>query len=411
MSSRAIVPVKLSLNSADVYTLWAPTWVEHGSEWQAFLGDDTSVLGFRTPEELLLYIETNGRHDLSDHPQWKEFHSRPADRVVPGAKDHYDIVGLPDALAGRASYENVSTTSGVFEVTEALANVGAAEDAMIFFSTHSVLRNVHRGAEHYAGPEGPSEWTAVGRAVAANWAKVCASVDEAVTVIDPGFSDERRADAATRISNATAAAEAARKEAEDRRKREAEQADPYDTTLWSVSGIDPVKITMQGKSVYTLRTYVDSSPVFLGRFGEIFTFPTTKQLLRWILENDEHDLALVSTWEDIRTAATAGELDVTVHSDNTYTFSGLVGDIKKGPEHVDTAQMNRAYEVMADAADWAGDDSLNSYLLANPRFQDYLAYMLGASGSAGYVPSKPYDDKAANWKELEEMLVKRFSKF
>lgn len=411
MSTRAIVPVKLSLNSDDVYTLWAPTWFEGGTEWQAFLGDDTHILGFKSPEELLLYLETNERHDLVSHPKWKQFDALPADRVVPGKKDHYDIVGVPDALAGRPSYENVSTAAGVFEITEALANVGSAEDAQIFFATHSVLRNVHRGAEHYSGPEGPSEWTAVGRAVLTNWEKVSESVDEVVKIVDTGFSSERTTEAAARISNASAAAEAARKEAEERRKREAEQADPYDNSTWAINGIDPVKISLQGKSVYTLRTYVDESPIFLGRYGEIFTFPTAKQLLRWILENDEHDLARVSTWDDIRTAANAGELEVQVHDDNSYSFAGLVEDIRKSPDAVDTQQMNRAYEIMADAADWAGDDSLNSYLLANPRFQDYLSYMLGASDSAGYVPSKPYDDKAESWKDLEDMLVKRFSKF
>jgi len=73
--------------------------------------------------------------------------------------------------------------------------------------------------------------------------------------------------------------------------------------------------------------------------------------------------------------------------------------------------MSRGYELFADAADWADDDSLNSYFLANPRMQDYISYMLGSTETSGYVPSKPYTDHAEGWKELEEMLVKRFSKF
>ena len=66
---------------------------------------------------------------------------------------------------------------------------------------------------------------------------------------------------------------------------------------------------------------------------------------------------------------------------------------------------------MSDAADWAGDDSLNSLLLANPRMQDYLAYMLGSTEAAGYVPSAPFTDKAETWTEMENQLIKRFSKF
>lgn len=411
MSNPAIVPVKLSLISGDAYTLWAPTWIERGTQWQAFLGDRDNILAFHSPEDLLLYTETNARHDLVDHPAWSEFSSRSDDRVVPADKDHYDLVGLPDALAGRASYQNVTTVAGTLEVTEALANVGAAEEASIFFASHSVLKGAQRGPEHFSTPEGESEWSAIGRAVLAGWAKVMESVDGAVRIVETDFSGERRSNAASRIAGASASAEAARREAEERRQTEVDRADPYDTSVWAQAGIDPVKISMQGKSVYTLRTYLAKDPVFLGRYGEIFTFPTTKQLGRWILENEDHDLAGLSTWEDIRTVATAGELEVTVHEDNTYSFAGIADDIAVGPEAVDRTQMNRAYELMADAADWSKDDSLNSYLLANPRFQDYLSYMLGGTEASGYVPSKPYTDKVEGWRELENILIKRFTKF
>ena len=157
------------------------------------------------------------------------------------------------------------------------------------------------------------------------------------------------------------------------------------------------KITIDGKSVYTLRCYLDGAPIFLGRFGTINTFPTGRQLLRWIIENDEHDLAKVATWEDIVTAANAGELELTVHRDNAYSFQGLTEDMEKGPEAVDIPQMSACYELLADAADWAGDD--------------YLGYMLGSQQTSGYVPSKPYTDHSKGWRGLEDMLVKRFAKF
>ena len=69
MITRAILPVKLSLTDGDFYTLWAPTWKEHGSEWQAFFGDENSVLVFESPEALLAYINNTPKHDLSDHPK------------------------------------------------------------------------------------------------------------------------------------------------------------------------------------------------------------------------------------------------------------------------------------------------------------------------------------------------------
>ncbi|MCG7276129.1 hypothetical protein [Corynebacterium singulare] len=412
MNTRAIVPVQLSLSEGDFYTLWAPKWRQNGSEWQAFLGDDDSVLLFHTEAEMLCFLESGKKHDLLDHPKWDVFNSQPADRVVPEKKHVYDLVAVPKFLAGRPSHENVSSVARNLEIARALAEVSAAEHTVIFFASHSILRNPARGADHYAGEQGMSEWSGVGSVIHANWRGVIEDLDKVVKVVPSAdFSQDATTDAATRISAATEAAAEARKKAEEERKAAAAAADPYDSSPWAAAGIDPVKITANQKSVYTLRTYLDGKPVFLGKWGEIFTFPTSKVLVRWIMENDDHDLAKVSTWEEVVAAANAGELEVTVHPDNQYTFNGIIRDIEKGPEAVDTDQMSRCYEICADAADWSGDDSINSYMLQNPRFQDYLGYMLGSTEHAGYVPSKPYTEHAESWKGLEEMLTKRFSRF
>ena len=397
MSTRAIVPVKLSLTEGDFYTLWAPKWRQNGSEWQAFLGDDEDVLAFNSPAELLCFVESGTKHDLLDHPQWDQFAGRDADRVTPAERHEYDLIGMPEALAGRPSHQNVSTVARNLEIASALADVAGAEHTTIFFASHSILRNVSRGADHYSGEQGMSEWSGVGHVIAGNWKGVIEDLDQHVRVVSTDdFDAAKVSDAKERISSAAAAAEA---------------ADPYDNSPWAAAGIDPIKITAQSKSVYTLRTYLDGKPIFLGKWGEIFTFDSPKTLVRWIMDNDDHDLARVSTWEEVVSAANAGELEVQVHPDNQYSFNGIVRDIEKGPEAVDSDQMARCYEVCADAADWAGDDSINSYMLANPRLQDYLGYMLGSTEHAGYVPSKPYTEHAESWKGLEDMLIKRFSKF
>ena len=412
MSTRAIVPVKLSLTEGDFYTLWAPKWRQNGSEWQAFLGDDEAVLAFNSPAELLCFVESGTKHDLLDHPLWDQFAGRDADRVTPAERDEYDLIGMPVALAGRPSHQNVSTVARNLEIASALADVAGAEHTTIFFASHSILRNVSRGADHYSGEQGMSEWSGVGHVIAGNWKGVIEDLDQHVRVVSTDdFDAAKVSDAKERISSATAASAAAAKEAEEKRKAAAEAADPYDNSPWAAAGIDPIKITAQSKSVYTLRTYLDGKPIFLGKWGEIFTFDSPKTLVRWIMDNDDHDLARVSTWEEVVSAANAGELEVQVHPDNQYSFNGIVRDIEKGPEAVDSDQMARCYEVCADAADWAGDDSINSYMLANPRLQDYLGYMLGSTEHAGYVPSKPYNEHAESWKGLEDMLIKRFSKF
>ncbi|MDU7566525.1 hypothetical protein ACKFRH_05740 [Corynebacterium kefirresidentii] len=412
MSTRAIVPVKLSLTEGDFYTLWAPKWRQSGSEWQAFLGDDEDVLAFNSPAELLCFVESGTKHDLLDHPLWDQFAGRDADRVTPAERDEYDLIGMPVALAGRPSHQNVSTVARNLEIASALADVAGAEHTTIFFASHSILRNVSRGADHYSGEQGMSEWSGVGHVIAGNWKGVIEDLDQHVRVVSTDdFDAAKVSDAKERISSAAAASAAAAKEAEEKRKAAAEAADPYDNSPWAAAGIDPIKITAQSKSVYTLRTYLDGKPIFLGKWGEIFTFDSPKTLVRWIMDNDDHDLARVSTWEEVVSAANAGELEVQVHPDNQYSFNGIVRDIEKGPEAVDSDQMARCYEVCADAADWAGDDSINSYMLANPRLQDYLGYMLGSTEHAGYVPSKPYTEHAESWKGLEDMLIKRFSKF
>lgn len=412
MTTRAILPVKISLTEDDFYTLWAPTWKENGSEWQAFLGDGESVCVFRSPAEMLAYLRTTAHHDLVDHPQWASFENQGAARVVPDAKHYYDIIGAPEYLAGRPSHENVSSLSRAFQLSRSLADVGGAEQAEIFFASHSILGNLSRGSDHYAGEDGLDEWTGVGRVVLANWEAVVKSLDAAVRVVDAGELDEQAVQDAERdIAAAQDERERAEQERQEQEAAVAAAQDPYDSSAWASAGIDPLKISIQGKSVYTLRTYLNGSPVFLGKYGEIFTFPTPKHLSRWIIENDDHDLAGVSTWQDLMNSANAGELQVEVHPDNAYSFNGLATDIAKGVDAVDTQQMSKAYELLADAADWAQDDSLNSLLLANPRMQDYLAYMLGSTEAAGYVPTAPFTDKAQVWAEMEEQLIKRFSKF
>lgn len=409
MAEKGIVPVKLSLTEGDFYTLWAPSWREGGNEWQAFLGADDDLYVFNSPEELLVFLESDDKHDLTSHPEWKKFNSGDAARVVPDANAELDIIGAPALLADRPSYANVKTLSRIFAVMRSLGHVTAASPVTVFFSSHSVLSNVDRGSEHYSGPNGLSEWTSVGRAVATNWNGVVDALDEAITVkeVNSLFTE----DAATRIQEAQAAVQAAREAEEQIAKEEAEKVDPYDNSPWATAGIDPIKVSIDGRTIYTLRTYLGGQPVFLGKFGEIFTFNSQKSLLRWLVEHDDHDLARASTWSDLMLGINAGETELLVHSDNVYSFNGLVKDINTSVDAVDTQQMARAYELMADTADWADDDSMNSYFLANPRMQDYISYMLGGSDTSGYVPHAPFNDHSESWRELEEMLIKRFSKF
>lgn len=405
--NQGIVPVKISLTEGDFYTLWAPSWKEHGAEWQAFLGAGEHVFFFPSPAALLAFVQKNTTHDLSNHPQWRSFSEQGPLRVQPGKRDWADIIGAPDFLAGRPSHENVTATARAFAVARGLGDVLSLTPVQEFFGSYSMLGNVERGSDHFAQDAGMSEWTAIGNTVLRRWNGIVDALDDIVHTPEVAEADITAAEEVIAAAEA-AAAEAAEKAAQEAKAAE-EAEDPYDSSLWGVSGIDPIKIAIDGRVVYTLRTYLDKNPVFLGRFGEIFTFSNPKSLLRWLVEHGDHDLAKVSTWQDVMDAVNGGTAEIIVHPVNIYSFNGLSRDIAQGPREVDTDQMRQAYELLADAADWADDDSLNSLLLANPGLQDYISYMLGARST--YIPSAPYTDEAAGWKQLEEQLTKRFSKF
>lgn len=404
---KAIVPVKLSLTNGDFYTLWAPSWREHGTEWQAFLGDDDHAFFFDSPAHLLAYISTHEHHELSGHPKWQEFNAASAARVVPDSMHEADLVGVAGYLAGRPSHVNVTGVARAMRLARSLGETLGLATVGSFFSGHSVVDNLERGADHYVGEQGADEWTGVGRVVVSEWDKVLDALDE--QVYTPEVDEKAVTAAEAQIEAAQKEISERRAEAQARLQEEKESADPYDTTVWAEAGIDPIKISIDGRTLYTLRTYVEGHPIFLGKYGEIFTFNNRKTLPRWLVEHHDHDLAGLSTWETIMAAANDGSLEVTVHEDNTYSFTGLASDIRQGPKEVDTEQMRRAYEILADAADWAGDDSLNSVLLARPTLQDYIAYMLG--GSSSYVPDPPFSTEAEGWNALTETLTSRFSKY
>ncbi|MCI6206029.1 MAG: hypothetical protein SPK00_02145 [Corynebacterium glucuronolyticum] len=409
-NNSAIVPIKLRLTEGDFYTLYAPAWKQHGAQWEAFAGDDSHIFVFTSPAEVLAWLEANPENELTEHPGWTRFAARGDERVVPDDRHVYSLIEVPAYLADRPSYENVTATQRCMDVAKALGNVGSLAPVNTFFASHSILGNLRRGHEHYASDETTGEWTGIGAVVLDNWGKVLDAIDEAVVV--PPSDATAVADAQKRVDAAVAAAAAATDAKEEEAaaaEKEAENIDPYDASVWAHAGIDPIQITVDGKTVYTLRSFVDNQPVFLGSFGKIYTFNNRKALARWLMDHDDHDIAKLSTWHEIKDEASVGNLDVVVHEDNTYVLSGIKEDIAKGPDAVDIKQMGRAVELFADTADWARDDSMNATLLANPNFDRYIKYMLG--NESGYVPSAPHTEEVNGWKLLENTLTERFSKF
>ena len=411
MATQGIVPIELELTQGTFYTLWAPTWREGGAEWQALLGRGDDVYLFSSAAQLLAFVKSGQEHDFTRHPGWRRFEQTLPESAVTAPRNKYDMVGLPEILAGSPDYDNVSRADRILAVARSIGAIAELTPVTRMFASNSILAATQNGAEHFRG-DGLAQWSAVGRVILSNWDSCLDSFDGLVGSA-PEVDEAAVAEADSTLEQAAKTA-AERRAAEEKQRAEkkeaakaAESGDPYDSTVWAQAGIDPIKISISGRTLYTLRCYMGSRPLFLGHAGEIHTFSQPRTMVRWLLENKTHDLASLITWDDIITAANAGELEAVVHAENEYSFTGITTDIKAGPNHVDAEQLSRAYELLADAADWAGDDAVNEVLAGNQQLQWLLNYLLDTGEQSEPVP--PFEEEAAGWEQLEKSLIARFT--
>ena len=89
-------------------------------------------------------------------------------------------------------------------------------------------------------------------------------------------------------------------------------------SIWEVAGILPLSVTLPSGTGYTLRTYNgdDDDPIFLGTDLGIELFRTADGLANYATrDEEEHDLAEMVTWPDIRDAE---ELPVEPEPEEVY---------------------------------------------------------------------------------------------
>ena len=108
-----------------------------------------------------------------------------------------------------------------------------------------------------------------------------------------------------------------------------------------------------------MRCYFDDRPVFLGRNGRISVFSSERSLARYLADEHDHDLSELSTYDDIRTAATDGSLNVDVTDDNVYVLTGLVDDLADGPDAIDRDQLDLVVEFLRDVGDYSEEDTVD----------------------------------------------------
>jgi hypothetical protein len=175
--------------------------------------------------------------------------------------------------------------------------------------------------------------------------------------------------------------------------------------FWAQVGIDPIRIIASSGTFYTLRCYFDDRPIFLGRNGRISVFSSERALARYLADEHDHDLADLSTYDDIRTAATDGSLSVDVTDDNIYVLSGLADDFADGPDAVDRDQLDLAVELLRDIGDYSEDPAVDKALDTGRPLGKLVASVL-EPGSVT-KPGPPYAAAVREWEKLEQFVEGR----
>lgn len=427
-----IVPIELGLTRGDLVTLWAPRWREDGEEWEAFLGNEDDLYVFSDAAQLAAFVRTADEHDLIDHPAWHVVPGLAAGELLPDESHQYDLVGVPELVAEDPDSWTLNELADIVSIVRSIAEVcelSAIEDVLGASDGFTVLG---QGTLPFTGRDGQKLWSDLSKTVSERWDEVLDALD-GITVTPDVDTDAHQtaeeelaayvaelesdddeddrvdvetdddADTESKASSETAAdAEADADESEDGETEEDEEQEAEPVGFWASIGIDPIKVITGTTEHYTLRCYLDDDPVFLGSGGDIDVFTSPRQLATFLTtpEAAETDLASVSTWEDVLTKANGGELtDIEVEEENTYVLNGLAEDIAEGPDAVDPNQLDLAVELLADAAAWSEDDSVDEALRSSQRLGWLVSFVLRPDPTR-LAPSAPYEEEVTAWREL-----------
>lgn len=409
-----LVPIRLGVTAGDLYTLWAPRWREDGDEWEAFLGKDEAVFAFESVADLAAFVRTNTDNDLTDHPVWARMSKANAHKLQPAENRQADLIAVEELLAEKPTKESVDALTQTLAVVSSLGTVCELPAVTRFFNGNPNLGLLAGGIEQFEGRAGKKRWDSVGDIVARGWDNVLSAIDELVTT--PSVDAKASAKAAAELDEPFEDLE------DDELTVEIDDDEDDDAAIeraavpaagvlggdedfWEHVGIDPVRVMANGGTFYTLRCYFDEKPRFLGRNGRISVFPSERTLARYLADEHDHDLSDLSTYDDIRTAATDGSLRVEVTEDNIYVLNGLVDDIADGPDAIDNDQFALAVEFIRDVGDYSEDDTVETLLAPSTALGKLTDYVLDPESSER--PDGPFNKAIAEWEQLERFVESR----
>lgn len=427
-----LVPIRLSLSEGDRYTVWAPRWRDSGDEWEAFLGKDEDLFVFSSVADLVAFVRTDTDNDLVDHPAWQELTSAHAHALEPAADQQFDLVAVEELVSEKPTEESVNALARALAIVSSIGSVCELAAVSKFFNGNPSLGTVSGGVDHFAGKAGLKRWNTIGEVIGRSWDDVLSAIEEIVTTPDVDSADSQKAADElaeehtepdtddtdetdetddtddTEDAEEEAADDAAEAPADDDAERAKGRAAGdtvvlgSDEDFWAQVGIDPVRIMTSSGTFYTLRCYLDDQPIFLGRNGRISVFTSERALARYLADEHDHDLADLSTYDDIRTAATDGSLSVEVTDDNIYVLSGLVDDIADGPDAVDRDQLELAVELLRDIGDYSEETTVDRALDSGRPLGKLVASVLEPDSVD--KPAPPYAAAVREWEKLEQFV-------
>ncbi|SOX52459.1 primosomal protein [Mycobacterium ahvazicum] len=435
-----LVPICLSLSDGDRYTVWAPRWRDAGDEWEAFLGNEDDLYVFEAVADLVAFVRSGAENDLTDHPGWKDLTTAHAHDFEPAETRQFDLIAVEELVAEKPTEDSVTALAGALAIVSSIGSVCELPAVSKFFNGNPSLGTVSGGVEHFTGRAGAKRWDAIGEVIGRSWDDVLKAIEgitstpevdetavkKAAEELDeereeeaPEETDEDESDGEA-VDEDDEADEAVDDEAlddeengdEEEDEEEEEDRAPGDTVVlggdedfWMQVGIDPVRIMTSSGTFYTLRCYLDDRPIFLGRNGRISVFTSERSLARYLADEHDHDLSDLSTYDDIRTAATDGSLAVEVSDENIYVLSGLAEDFADGPDAVDREQLDLAVELLRDIGDYSEESTVDKALETGKPLGKLVAYVL-EPGSVS-KPAPPYSAAVREWEELEKFIDSR----
>jgi hypothetical protein len=455
-----IVPIRLGLTEGDLYTLWAPRWRDAADEWEAFLGKDEDFFAFETVADLVAFVRTDTDNDLSDHPAWKTLTKASAHELDPAKDKLFDVVGVPELVAEKPTEATVETLKNTLAIVASIGTVCELPAVTKLFNGNPKLATLSIGADYFSGKAGLKRWHEIEQVIGRNWDKVVDAIDEIVCTpeVDAEVSAQADAELLAAPENevddvdedldgeetalaedgtpppAPAAVDSDRESdtlesdtlesdtlESDTLESDTEESDDEadddvlvhvnalvlgsDDDFWLKVGIDPVRMITGSGTFYTLRCWCDEVPVFLGRNGRISVFTSERALARYLADEHDHDLSNLSTYDDIRTAATDGSLQVDITPDNVYVLTGLADDITDGPDAVDPDQLDLAVELLRDVGEYSEDDTVDDALEPDQPLGKVVAFVLDPHSVS--KPAAPYVKAAEQWVALEQFVDSR----